>query len=142
MTTSTSTVAPMIPVRLHLSDTDAVDEPRVSQVIVTGWPVAPGLAINVTLDDDGLRLDGRYSLTHLPSGQAIAQRLCARHADQAAVAAIATGIDWTDDAEQILADERTAPLRPGMAVWDWCGYDAFCRAEAYPRPDSPTYASC
>ncbi|MGY4900060.1 hypothetical protein ACWEEK_31335 [Micromonospora aurantiaca (nom. illeg.)] len=136
-TTTRATVS-TIPVRLHLSDNDP-EYPRTEQRVVTGWPVAPGLAVNVTLDDDGQRLDGRYSLTHLPSGQAIARRLCARHVDQAAVAAIATGVDWTEPAEQIVVDERTVPLRPGMAVWDWCGYDHFCRPEAYPRPDSPTY---
>ncbi|MFG1955403.1 hypothetical protein [Micromonospora sp. NPDC048830] len=141
MTTATtpSTTAMTVPVRIQMTDTDAADEPRVSQVIVTGWPVAPGLAVHVTIQD-GQRLDGRYNLAHLPSGLAVAQQLCARHIDQAAVAAIATGIDWTDDAEQILTDPRTAPLRPGTTAWDWCGYDAFCRAEAYPRPDSPVYA--
>jgi len=124
--TTTRATVPTIPVRLYLSDNDP-EYPRTEQRVVTGWPVAPGLAINVTLDDDGQRLDGRYSLTHLPSGQALARRLCARHVDQAAVA------------EQIVVDERTVPLRPGMADWDWCGYDHFCRPEAYPRPDSPTY---
>ncbi|TDB80206.1 hypothetical protein [Micromonospora sp. KC721] len=137
MTTPTSTV-PTIPVRLNLTDNDP-EHPRIEQRVVTGWPVAPGLAINVTLDQDGQRLDGRYSLTHLPSGRSVARRLCAPHVDQAAVAAIATGVDWTAPAEQIVADERTVPLRRGMADWDWCGYDHFCRAEAYPRPDSPLY---
>jgi hypothetical protein len=139
-TPTTKATVPTIPVRLYLSDPDA-EQPHVIERIVTGWPVAPGLAINVTIGDDGLRLDGRYSLTHLPSGLAIARWLCARHVDQAAVAAIATSVDWTADADQIVDDERTVPLRPGVAAWDWCGYDRFCRAEAYPRPDSPTYAS-
>lgn len=130
-------VAPTIPVQLQLSDNDP-EHPRTEQRVVTGWPVAPGLAIHVTLDD-GQRLDGRYSLTHLPSGQAVARRLCARHVDQAAVAAIATGVDWTEPADQIIADERTVPLRPGMADWDWCGHDIACRPEAYPRPDSPIW---
>ncbi|MFI5837732.1 hypothetical protein ACIA5A_29045 [Micromonospora sp. NPDC051300] len=138
-TPPTTAIAATIPVRLYLSDTDPED-PRVEQRIVTGWPVAPGLAINVT-HEYGQRLDGRYSLTHLPSGQALARRLCARHVDQAAVAAIATGVDWSADVEQVIADERTRPLHPGRADWDWCGYDEFCRAEAYPRPDSPTYPS-
>ncbi|MEU4778248.1 hypothetical protein [Micromonospora sp. NPDC023633] len=138
MTTTTTAAPTTTPVRLYLSDNDP-EAPRIVARVVTGWPVAPGLAVNVTVDDDGQRLDGRYSLTHLPSGQAIAQKLCARHVDQAAVAAIATGVDWTDDAEQIVADERTVSLRPGLAVWDWCGYDDACRPEAYPRPDSPTY---
>ncbi|MGK5521330.1 hypothetical protein ACSNN9_18525 [Micromonospora sp. URMC 107] len=66
----------------------------------------------------------------------MAQRLCARHVDEAAAAAIATGIDWTDDAAQILADTRVIPLRPSDAPWAWCGYDDSCRREAYPRPDS------
>ncbi|MEU6077586.1 hypothetical protein [Micromonospora sp. NPDC047074] len=140
-TTTTPAAAPTTTaVRLYVSDNDA-ESPRTVERVVTGWPVAPGLAVNVTLDDDGQRLDGRYSLTHLPSGKAIAQKVCARHVDQAAVAAIATGVDWTDDADQILADERTTPLRPGLAVWDWCGYDDACRPETYPRPDSPTYVS-
>ncbi|SBT69291.1 hypothetical protein GA0070622_6415 [Micromonospora sediminicola] len=139
-TPTTKATVSTVPVRLYVSDNDPED-PYIRSVVVTGWPVAPGLAINVTLDDNGQRLDGRYSLTHLPSGQALARRLCARHVDQAAVAAIATGVDWTADAEQIVADERTRPLRPGMAIWDWCGYDHFCRAEAYPRPDSPTYST-
>lgn len=137
-TTTPAAVPSTTAVRLYLSDNDP-ETPRIVERVVTGWPVAPGLAVNVTIDDDGQRLDGRYSLTHLPSGKAIAQRLCARHVDQAAVAAIATGVDWTDDVEQILADERTVPLRPGLAVWDWCGYDIACRPEVYPRPDSPTY---
>ncbi|MFI7074933.1 hypothetical protein [Micromonospora sediminicola] len=134
----TTSSTPTVPVRLYLSDNDPED-PRIVAQVVTGWPVAPGLAVNVTLDDHGQRLDGRYSLTHLPSGRSVARRLCARHVDQAAVAAIATGVDWTEPAEQIIADERTRPLHPGMADWDWCGYDHFCQPESYPRPDSPTY---
>ncbi|MEU7935217.1 hypothetical protein [Micromonospora echinofusca] len=133
--TRTTTAPVTIPVRLEVSDTDAADQTRVSQMIVTGWPVAPGLAVHVTVDD-GQRLDGRYSLVHLPSGLALAQRLCARHVDEAAAAAIATGIDWSDDAAQILADTRVTPLRPSDAPWTWCGYDDSCRREAYPRPDS------
>lgn len=138
-TTTAIPTAATVPVRLYVNDNDPQD-PRIWSSVVTGWPVAPGLAVNVTLDDDGQRLDGRYSLTHLSSGQAIAQRLCARHVDQAAVAAIATGVDWTADVAQIVVDERTVPLRPGTTDWDWCGYDHFCQAEAYPRSDSPTYA--
>ncbi|MEV4826456.1 hypothetical protein [Micromonospora sp. NPDC049274] len=128
-----------IPVRIQTTDTTA-SGPHVDHLIVAGWPIAPGLAVHITMQD-GQRLDGRYNLAHLPSGLAIARMLCARHVDLAAVAAMATGIDWTDDAEQVIADERTAPLRPGYTTWDWCGYDAFCRAEAYPRPDSPIYVA-
>ncbi|MEU9510776.1 hypothetical protein AB0D32_31370 [Micromonospora sp. NPDC048170] len=137
--TTTPAAAPTTTaVRLYVSDNDA-EAPRLVERVVTGWPVAPGLAVNVTLDDDGQRLDGRYSLTHLPSGKALAQKLCARHVDQAAATAIGTGIDWTEPAEQIVADERTTPLRPGLTDWNWCGSDDSCRPETYPRPDSPTY---
>ncbi|SCL43798.1 hypothetical protein GA0070606_0002 [Micromonospora citrea] len=139
-TTTTPATAPItIPVRIKTLDTDAADQPRVSETIVAGWPVAPGLAVHVTVDDDGQRLDGRYSLVHLPSGLALAQRLCARHVDEAAATAITTGIDWNDDDAQILADARTAPLRPGNTTWHWCGHDDSCRPEAYPRPDSTLY---
>ncbi|MEH1016364.1 hypothetical protein V6U90_25070 [Micromonospora sp. CPCC 206060] len=141
MTITTTTTAPVtIPVRIKLLDTDAADQPRVSEMVVTGWPVAPGLAVHVTVDDGGQRLDGRYSLVHLASGLTITQRLCARHVDRAAAAAIATGIDWTEDSPQVLADPRVNALRPGSVAWDWCGYDDFCRPQTYPRPDSPTYA--
>ncbi|MFY1599528.1 hypothetical protein [Micromonospora sp. WMMD737] len=134
--TPTAAAAPATTaVRLYVSDNDP-ESPRIVERVVTGWPVAPGLAITVTVDEDGQRLDGRYSLTHLPSGKAVAQKLCARHVDQAATTAIATGIDWTNDAEQIVDDERTTPLRPGLTDWNWCGSDDTCRPEAYPRPDS------
>ncbi|MGK5521331.1 hypothetical protein ACSNN9_18530 [Micromonospora sp. URMC 107] len=56
--TRTATAPVTIAVRLQVSDTDAADQPCVSEVIVTGWPVAPGLAVHVTVDD-GQRLDGR-----------------------------------------------------------------------------------
>jgi hypothetical protein len=133
MTTSTPVRRERIPVRLLLADTDAADEPRVSELVIPGWSVAPGLAVHPSWQD-GEPVTGRYSLTHLASGSTIAAELCARHVDQAAAVAIATGIDWTVDREAIRDDPRRAGLLPGTTAWDWCGYDEFCRVEPYPRP--------
>ncbi|MEV4212657.1 hypothetical protein [Micromonospora sp. NPDC049662] len=122
-----------IPVRLVRSDTDAADEPRTCEFIVAGWLVAPGLAVHRSWDH-GAPTDGRYSLTHLASASHLVSDLCARHIDQAVAAAIATGIDWTLDREEIVDDPHRARLLAGVDAGDWCGQDESCRAEPYPRP--------
>jgi hypothetical protein len=55
-----------VPVRLVMADTDAADEPRVYEQIVTGWQVAPGLAVHPTYDRADPRA-GSYNLTTYPA---------------------------------------------------------------------------
>lgn len=121
-----------IPVRVLLGGTDAAASAGVVEQIVEGWLVAPGLAVCTTIID-GRMIRGSYSLIHLPSGRSLADDLCAGHVDQAVRAAIATGIDWTDEPDQVLADPRIAAMRPGSTPWDRCGrLDMSCRIELYP----------
>lgn len=72
-----------------------------------GRPVAPGLAVTPAYIDDEA-VPGRWSLTHLASGQAVAMRFCAHRIDDAARIAIASGVDWTRGRNQ-LAEHPPAP---------------------------------
>lgn len=76
-------------------------------LVVPGATVAPGIAITVAhRNATGDPIPRRYRITHIPSGLNIPTGThCATHARQAADSLIATGADWAQDKEALLADK-------------------------------------
>lgn len=127
---TTMTTLDRVSVRLTMRDRDEHDELYEYDLIVPGWLVAPGLAIT---DYHGIARPwpGQYSLTHLASGLCIAS-ICGQHVDRAVRAAIATGIDWTGDRDQVLARRGELPPPTGD-TWTWCpGSRPGCRRRRWP----------
>lgn len=76
---------------------------------VTGWQVAPGLAIGPALDE-GKPRPNRYVLIHVPSGKTLGSVCCYSCARIAARLAVANGIDWTRDEATVKADKQVRAL--------------------------------
>lgn len=76
---------------------------------VTGWLVAPGLAIGPALDE-GKPRPNRYLLVHVPSGKTLGTACCYSCARVAARLAAASGIDWTVGEATVKADKRAKEL--------------------------------
>lgn len=78
----------------------------------TGMLAAPGLAVHRPRSHRSDRPDvTRYELTHLPSGLTVAGPACATHIDRAVTAAVASGVDWTVDADVLRQTPALAEIR-------------------------------
>lgn len=93
--------------------------PHGATLDVPAEPVCAGLAITPSIDR-GVILDGWWSLIHTPSGLRVSgwKRTCRKHIDALAKVYAASGIDWTQDADTIKADERARALHLD-AVFDF-----------------------
>lgn len=88
---------------------------------VDGEMVAPGLAIAPAYRY-GQQVDGRWTLTHMPSGLAVAARLCCRSCvEKAARIAVSSGVKWSRREAKVRADPMSRTfarqlVRAGLAL--------------------------
>lgn len=98
---------------------------------VEGAPVAPGLAI--TPSQSERHRNGRYCVTHLPSGLIVGRPCCGQHVQDVAAIAVRSGIDWNLEKNPLIEALRAVDGLMDQLAYrcsEWCVGDG---------PEPPSY---